>query len=131
MVTNYNLIKSGNVKEFLSTCEKLKPSDLIIDDLKWKYLVRSVVKGKNILILGSTGGGKTKSAHSVAVALGNEDNFYRYNCGSSQDARSFLIGNTFYDKDKGTFFCESTFVKSIQKENVNNNLSMKNYYFIR
>ena len=35
-----------------------KPKDLIIDDLKWKYLVRCVLRGENILMVGPTGCGK-------------------------------------------------------------------------
>jgi MoxR-like ATPase len=37
--------------------------------------------------------------------------------GASTDPRSFLIGNTHYDREKGTFFSESAFIKAIQTEN--------------
>ena len=101
-------IKSPNsVKSILENCGEMKPPSLIIDDLKWRYLVRSVVRGKNILIVGPTGCGKTLAAQSVAVGL---------NLGSTQDARSALIGNTHFEKETGTIFNESTFVKAIRTE---------------
>jgi MoxR-like ATPase len=40
-----------------------------------------------------------------------------FNCGSSQDARSTLIGNTSFKKDEGTVYNPSEFVKAIQTEN--------------
>jgi hypothetical protein len=43
--------------------------------------------------------------------------FFYFNCGSSQDARAMLIGNTFFKKDIGTLFCESQFVKAIRTPN--------------
>jgi len=43
--------------------------------------------------------------------------FFVFNCGSSQDARAMLIGNTFFKKEVGTLFCESQFVKAIRTPN--------------
>jgi midasin (ATPase involved in ribosome maturation) len=40
-----------------------------------------------------------------------------FNCGSTQDARATLVGNTIFKKDTGTLFCESEFVKAIQTPN--------------
>ena len=42
--------------------------------------------------------------------------FY-FNLGATQDARSVLIGNTHYDKNTGTYFNESAFVKAIKTLN--------------
>jgi type IV secretory pathway ATPase VirB11/archaellum biosynthesis ATPase len=52
----------------LKTCDTLKPTDLIIDGLSWKYLCRAVLRGKNIILVGPTRSGKTKAAQSVAEA---------------------------------------------------------------
>ncbi len=41
---------------------KLKPDNLIIKDIKWKYLIRSAVRGKNIMMTGPAGCGKTMAA---------------------------------------------------------------------
>jgi len=69
--------RTGNVKnelekdvtDFLSKCEELKPDHLIISPLKWRYLMRSVLRGKNILMTGPSGCGKTLAAQTIAGAL--------------------------------------------------------------
>jgi MoxR-like ATPase len=115
---NINLIvDTVDMKKYLSECINLKPNTLIMDDLKWKYLVRSAVRGKNILLLGPTGCGKTLAAQTVARVIGKKDNFFYFNLGATQDARAALIGNTHFDKSTGTFFKESSFVKAIRTKN--------------
>ena len=109
--------KDFDIKQYLNTCINLRPSSLIMDDLKWKYMVRSAIRGKNILLLGPTGCGKTLSAQTVAKAIGREDNFFYFNLGATQDARSALIGNTHFDKKTGTLFKESSFIKAIRTPN--------------
>lgn len=89
-----------------------KPEDFIIGNLKWKYLLWAVIRGKNILLLGPTRCGKTKAAQSVVKALNKSDKFFYFNMGSTQDARAMLIGNTFF-KNGGTLFSPSQFVKAI------------------
>lgn len=42
---------------------------------------------------------------------------YVFNCGSSQDARATLVGNTVFRKETGTLFCPSEFVRAIQTPN--------------
>lgn len=108
-------IKNIDIKSLIKDSHTLKPAELVIDNTKWKYLVRSVYRGKNILIVGPTGCGKTLAAQSVASAL-NRPYFY-FNLGATQDARASLIGNTHYSKEIGTFFSESTFVKAIKTPN--------------
>ena len=49
----------------LSGSKLLKPNDLIMDDLQWKYLNWAVLRGKNILFVGPTRSGKTKAAKST------------------------------------------------------------------
>jgi len=92
----------------------LRPSEMIMTDLKWKYLVRSAVRGKNILMTGPAGTGKTLAAQTLVKAL-NKPYFY-FNLGATQDPRGTLIGNTHFKKDSGTIFSESLFVKAIQTE---------------
>jgi nitric oxide reductase NorQ protein len=93
---------------------KLKPDLLEMDELRWKFLMRSAMRGKNILMTGPSGCGKTMAAKALVNATGRPD-FY-FNLGATQDPRATLIGNTHYEKDKGTFFAESVFVKAIQTE---------------
>jgi MoxR-like ATPase len=94
---------------------KLKPRELVIKDLKWKYLVRSAVRGKNIMMTGPSGCGKTMAAKHLVKQLQRPD-FY-FNLGSTQDPRATLIGNTGFKKETGTIFSESAFVKAIKTEN--------------
>jgi MoxR-like ATPase len=104
------------LKEFIHTKGKdLKPTGLFIEELKWKYLLRSAVRGKNILMTGPTGCGKTLAAQSLVKSLKRPD-FY-FNLGATQDARATLIGNTHFNKENGTFFAESAFVKAIKTPN--------------
>lgn len=110
-------LSTDNIPDFLVKCIDLKPDNLVISDTKWKYLVRSVLRGKNVLMVGPTGCAKTLAAQTVAYKIGKPEKFFYFNLGSTQDARSALIGNTGFKKDTGTLFNESTFVKAIRTEN--------------
>ena len=92
-----------------------KPNDFYIDDLKWKYLLRNIIRGKNIMMTGPSGCGKTDVTFKAAKTLDREVIYF--NLGATQDPRSTLIGNTHYSKDTGTYFSESLFVSAIQKPN--------------
>lgn len=105
---------SNIAAEIADSC-KLKPEDLIISDRKWKFLVRSILRSKNIIMTGDSGMGKTVAAISASKSLSRD--YFIFNCGSSQDPRAMLIGNTQFNKESGTFFAESRFVHAIQQEN--------------
>jgi len=96
-------------------CAELKPELLMMGPLNWKYLVRSAMRGKNIMMTGPAGCGKTMAAKSLVNALDRPE-FY-FNLGATQDPRSTLIGNTHFNKEEGTVFAESEFVRAIQTEN--------------
>jgi MoxR-like ATPase len=87
-----------------------KPDDFIISDLKWKYLMRCINKGKNLMFVGPAGTGKTQVVFRAAEQL--DKKIFYFNLGSTQDVRSSLIGNTFF-KD-GTYFEESAFITALK-----------------
>ncbi len=110
-------VPSGHqeMMDFIQESYSLKPKDLVISELKWKYLIRSAVRGKNIMMTGPAGCGKTLAAKSLVNAL-DRPNVY-FNIGATQDPRATLIGNVHFEKSKGTYFSESLFVKAIQTPN--------------
>jgi len=105
----------AEVLNFIHSSYSLKPQGLMMKELKWKYLIRSAVRGKNIMMTGPAGCGKTMAAKSVVNALDRPD-FY-FNLGATQDPRATLIGNTHFSKDTGTYFSRSLFVEAIQTPN--------------
>ena len=102
----------AEVLNFIHSSYSLKPAGLMMTELKWKYLVRGAVRGKNIMMTGPAGCGKTMAAKAVVNSLDRAD-FY-FNLGATQDPRGTLIGNTHFDGKKGTYFSASLFVKAIQ-----------------
>jgi nitric oxide reductase NorQ protein len=105
-----------DIKNFIhNKSVELKPESIVMTDLKWKYLIRSAVRAKNIMMTGPAGCGKTMAAKALVKGLNRPD--YYFNLGATQDARATLIGNTHFDSKKGTFFSDSAFVKAIKTEN--------------
>ena len=105
----------AEVLNFIHSSYSLKPQGLMMNELKWKYLVRSGVRGKNIMMTGPAGCGKTMAAKALVNALDRPD-FY-FNLGATQDPRATLVGNVHFEKRSGTYFSESLFVKAIQTPN--------------
>ena len=104
------------IKDFIHKGSiSLKPTELVMEELKWKYLIRSAVRAKNIMMTGPSGCGKTMVSKALVKALDRPD-FY-FNLGATQDPRATLIGNTHFDKQKGTFFMESAFVTALKTPN--------------
>jgi len=104
------------IKDFIHQGSvQLKPRELVMTDLKWKYLIRSAVRAKNIMMTGPAGCGKTMAAKGLVKSLDRPD-FY-FNLGATQDPRATLIGNTMFDQKKGTYFSESAFVTAIKTPN--------------
>lgn len=103
-----------NTIDAIKNAYLFKPEKLIMNELKWKLLVRSGLRGKNILLLGPTGSGKTLAAQSLVEVLQRSDRYFNINMGATQDPRASLIGNTHFGKEKGTFFDESSFVRAIR-----------------
>lgn len=107
-------VEADPILAFIKSAPELRPDSLEMSDLKWKYLVRSALRSKNIMLVGPAGCGKTEAAKALPIATNRP--FYYFNLGSTQDPRSSLIGNTHF-KDGETAFDQSAFVKAIQTEN--------------
>jgi MoxR-like ATPase len=104
------------IKDFIHQGSvNLKPQELVMTELKWKYLIRSAVRAKNIMMTGPAGCGKTMAAKALVNSLDRPD-FY-FNLGATQDPRATLIGNTMFDQKRGTYFSESSFVQAIKTPN--------------
>lgn len=106
-IDNYNL--------FLHTCYKYKPKNLIINETKWKFLIRNILRNKNTMISGHSGSGKTIAAMTTATILNRP--LFIIPLGNSQDPRISLIGNTHFNKEMGTFFQRSYFIQAITTPN--------------
>ncbi len=114
-INSKNLSKD-QIRALIRSSVGNKPDNIIISDIKWKLLFRSVYNGKNIMMTGPAGSGKTMTVQTLAD-ITNRPYFY-FNLGATQDPRGTLIGNTHYDKERGgTFFAKSLFVQAIQTPN--------------
>jgi len=102
------------VLQLITDAKKSKPSELYCDALKWKWLTRNVIRGKNIMMTGGAGTGKTYTAQMVAKGMKRP--FFYFNLGATQDPRATLIGTTQFKEGEGTLFNQSTFVQAIQTE---------------
>lgn len=94
----------------------LKPQMLFMKPLKWKLLIRNILRGKNIMMTGPAGCGKTMAAKAAANSIEGYNTFV-INLGATQDPRTTLIGNTQFESKKGTVFNASPFVKAISTPN--------------
>jgi nitric oxide reductase NorQ protein len=108
--------ETEEIKQFIhSESYSLKPNNLVLDELRWKYAVRSVIRSQNVLVCGPTGSGKTMMVKWLAESLSRP--LHIFNLGSTQDPRATLIGNTHFDQSRGTFFSQSPFIEAIQQPN--------------
>jgi MoxR-like ATPase len=64
---------------------------------------------------GAAGSGKTTALQLAAGISGRP--FFYFNLGSTNDPRSAIIGNTHFDKNKGTYFAQSEFITAITTPN--------------
>lgn len=68
-----NLNKEENDIEFIHQSPILRPPHLIMSDLHWKFLVRNVIRGKNILMAGYTGAGKCLEGSTIINVKINDE----------------------------------------------------------
>ena len=106
------LTNQSEVIDFIRKSYSLKPKKVIISELKWKHLIRTIIRGKNTMVVGMQGCGKTLVVKTAATVIGRP--YFSFNLGESQDPKAYLLGSTHYDKESGTVFYPSRFIRAIQ-----------------
>jgi energy-coupling factor transporter ATP-binding protein EcfA2 len=109
-------IMKTDISKILANAETYLPRNMKIPLLSWRFALRSILRGENLLIFGESGCGKTKLARLSPKVLGRE--FEIFNLGATQEPRSTLIGNTHFEQGRGTYTTPSLFVQMIQRENM-------------
>lgn len=86
----------------------------IIDDTRQRVIESLLDTGQHVLVSGQSGSGKTSLCNVIAKNTNRQ--VFIINCGSTQDARSSLIGNHSL-KDGNTHFNLADFAQAIQVPN--------------
>lgn len=84
-----------------------------IEQHTWDALIYAMTHGKNVLLKGPSGSGKSEVCYLAAQALGLH--IEAFNMGAMSEPRTSLIGTTHFAKDRGTWFGESRFVRTVKK----------------
>jgi len=90
------------------------PDKFYVSKEDWEQCIYAVKEGINILLMGASGSGKSELCYLVSQAMGRE--IVPFNLGACSEPRTTLIGNTHFNREKGTWFQESRFVKAVQSE---------------
>jgi hypothetical protein len=104
-----------NATSFVINAVQNKPDWLVFSKTKWAIMARNIFRQVTTLVVGPTGNGKTTAAIEVAKSVGRP--CFVFNLGSTQDPRSSLIGTMAYNKERGTYFEKSNFIKALETEN--------------
>jgi len=84
------------------------------DQLTFFTMLRNIFRGKNILVTGPSGCGKSSLGKILADITGK--GYYSFNFGDTMNPSAKLLGDTKYNKEEGTWFKPSRFVKAIQQD---------------
>ena len=83
------------------------PSEFFVSKEVWEQVCYCLMQGENLLLVGPTGSGKSQIVYKAAEALDRP--LVTFNMGAMSEARTSLIGNTHFDKERGTWFGISRF----------------------
>ena len=84
------------------------------DQITFYTMLRNIFRGKNILVTGPSGCGKSSLGKILADITGK--GYYSFNFGDTMNPSAKLLGDTKYNKEDGTWFKPSRFVKAIQDD---------------
>ena len=84
------------------------------DDTTFYSMLRNIYRGKSILITGPSGCGKSSLCKILAEIT--DKPFYAFNFGDTMNPSAKLLGDTKFDKEKGTWFKPSRFVSALKDE---------------
>jgi len=101
-------ITSGNWR----TTKRPDPKEFYVVAEAWEQILFTMENAGNVLIVGPSGSGKSELVYIAAKAMGMP--LAPFNFGAMQEPRTTLIGATHFDKEKGTWFAESRFIKAIR-----------------
>ena len=82
------------------------------DDMVFFTMLRNIFRNDPILITGPSGCGKSSLGKILADITAKP--YYAFNFGDTMNPAAKLLGDTKFDKDKGTFFKESRFVGALR-----------------
>jgi MoxR-like ATPase len=82
------------------------------DDMVFYTMLRNIYRNDPILITGPSGCGKSSLGKILADITAKP--YYAFNFGDTMNPAAKLLGDTKFDKDKGTFFKESRFVGALR-----------------
>lgn len=107
--------ESDKLIDNIPSTPTIENSGFYIDDKKWKYLVRNIMRKKSTILIGPTGTGKTELILMACKQLGI--NCEVHDMGSMQDPLTDLIG-CHRIKDGSSTFDYAKFVDDVQKPGV-------------
>jgi MoxR-like ATPase len=82
------------------------------DDGVFYSMLRNIYRGKSILVTGPSGCGKSSLGKILAEIT--DKPFYAFNFGDTMNPAAKLLGDTKFDKERGTWFKPSRFVSALR-----------------
>ena len=69
LIETYRPYDAKEIKDIVESAVSFRPADIFVSDVKWKYLVHSILRGRPVMMVGDSGAGKTVTAIALAKIL--------------------------------------------------------------